>query len=107
MEFLPSPPAALSSYIPLAEHQAQTPSSFFSGPPVLHHHCKSATFVVHQSEIAESEAVQRFVENAKEAQADEANGASNGQQLDGEHEEQRMVNVRGVEVFVTSEYALS
>ena len=121
MEFLPSPPAALSSYVPLAEHQAQTPASFFTGPPVLYHHCKSATFVIHQSEIAESEAVKRFVETAGEARGDEVNGATNGEQPNGkqpdgeqpngeqpngEHEQQGLVNVRGVKVFVTSEYAL-
>lgn len=31
-------PPALDSFTPLAEHQAQTPTSFFGAKPVLHYH---------------------------------------------------------------------
>lgn len=31
-------PPALDSFTPLAEHQSQTPASFYSAKPVLHYH---------------------------------------------------------------------
>lgn len=34
-------PVDLSKYTSLAEHQSQTPSSFFDAPPILHLHCEN------------------------------------------------------------------
>lgn len=31
-------PPALGDYVPLSEHQSQTPATFFGGKPVLHYH---------------------------------------------------------------------
>lgn len=33
-------PPALDSFTPLAEHQSQTPASFYGAKPVLHYHCE-------------------------------------------------------------------
>jgi nucleotide-sensitive chloride channel 1A len=39
-------PPALDSFTSLADHQAQTPSSFFDAKPVLHHHIVGARVLV-------------------------------------------------------------
>ena len=33
------------SFVPLSEHQEQTPGTFFGGRPVLHYHCLAAKLV--------------------------------------------------------------
>ena len=33
------------SFVPLSEHQEQTPGSFFGGRPVLHQHCPASKLV--------------------------------------------------------------
>ncbi|KAJ5794967.1 hypothetical protein N7457_001566 [Penicillium paradoxum] len=50
MEVLTNSPEA-SSFVPLAEHQSRTPTSFYSGPPVLYHHSQRCKIVVLEREL--------------------------------------------------------
>ncbi|KAL2131045.1 hypothetical protein VTI74DRAFT_5608 [Chaetomium olivicolor] len=44
-------PFALSDYTPLAEHQEQTPDSFYDGKPVLHYHATGAKAWIPKSQL--------------------------------------------------------
>jgi nucleotide-sensitive chloride channel 1A len=46
-----------SSFVPITEHQAQTPASFFSGPPVLHLLLKNSTVIISKAQIEEHAAL--------------------------------------------------
>lgn len=50
MEALTTSPET-ASFVPLAEHQSRTPSSFYSGPPVLYHHSQRCKIVVLEREL--------------------------------------------------------
>lgn len=43
-------PPSLDDYIPLAEHQSRTPSTFYGGKPVLHYHTTGAKAVLPASQ---------------------------------------------------------
>jgi hypothetical protein len=91
MEIIRSPPEA-SSFVPLAEHQSRTPSSFYSGPPVLYHHSQRCKIVILERELLATPAL-----NALRGQ-DAAN--SGGASQDDEDKE---VAISGVDTWVTSE----
>lgn len=42
---------ALGSFTPLAEHQSQTPSTFFSTKPILHFHSTAVRVLVPRSQV--------------------------------------------------------
>lgn len=44
-------PFVLSDYIPLSEHEEQTPDSFFDGKPVLHYHATGVKAWVAKSRL--------------------------------------------------------
>ncbi|KAK4122154.1 glycosyltransferase family 31 protein [Parathielavia appendiculata] len=44
-------PFALSDYVPLSEHQEQTPDSFYDGKPVLHYHTTGAKAWIPRSQL--------------------------------------------------------
>ena len=99
MEFLATSPPPLSSYIPLADHQSSTPSSFFAGPPVLYHHCKSATLLVPSDDVTEDSAVKQFCASASSVEL-----TGNGRGIPRpEGEREGDIKVEGVEIFVTSQ----
>ncbi|KAL8870391.1 MAG: hypothetical protein Q9174_003557 [Haloplaca sp. 1 TL-2023] len=60
MEILHSSPSN-DQFTPLADHQSQTPASFYSGPPVLHHHSQSAQLSVNSQDLALSPALSALV----------------------------------------------
>jgi hypothetical protein len=41
----------LGDYIPLSEHQEQTPDSFYDGKPVLHYHATGAKAWIPKSQL--------------------------------------------------------
>ena len=43
---------ALDSFTPLAEHQSQTPSTFFGTKPILHFHSTAVRVLVPRSQLA-------------------------------------------------------
>lgn len=91
MEILHSPPSS-STFIPLAEHQSQTPESFYSGPPVLHHLSRGCKIVILDQDLKSSPALSGLQAGG--------NGSTNGEDGDGDKE----VIVEGVDVWIASEY---
>ena len=98
MEIIHEEPRA-SSYVPVSEHQSQTPSSFYSGPVVLYHESSSADLVILDSELASSPALSKLADDKIPSAA-----ATNGDA--GEHQGEEIV-VPGVDIWVTSEYVLN
>lgn len=94
MEVIRSSPEA-SSFVPLAEHQSRTPSSFYSGPPVLYHHSQRCKIVILERELLATPAL-----NALRGQEAVSNGATNQDQQDDDEKE---VAISGVDTWVTSE----
>ena len=91
MEVLSSAPES-SSFVPLAEHQSRTPSSFYSGPPVLHYHSQRCKIVILERELLASSALNAL-------RGENATSASITTQDDDEKE----VAIDGVDAWVTSE----
>jgi len=94
METLNTAPEA-SAFVPIAEHQSRTPSSFYSGPPVLHYHSQRCKLV-----ILERDLIANPVLNALRGENATTNGAS--AQAD-EDEESTEVAIEGVDTWVGSE----
>jgi len=44
---------SLDSFTPLAEHQAQTPSTFFNAKPILHFHATAVRVLVPRSQLSQ------------------------------------------------------
>ena len=99
MEILHDAPSA-SFFTSLSVHQSQTPDSFFSGPPVLYHYSPSATLSLHTSDLTSATILSRLAEGGYRP----ANGISTT--VNGgveEHEIDEEIEIRGVDVWVTSE----
>ncbi|PLN81586.1 regulator of volume decrease after cellular swelling-domain-containing protein [Aspergillus taichungensis] len=90
MESLHTPPET-SSFVLLADHQARTPSSFHSGPPVLHYHSKACKLVIQDSDLAASPALASL--------RGQAAAGVNGSAPEGENQ----LVIEGVDVWVTSD----
>ncbi|KAL8645513.1 MAG: hypothetical protein Q9226_007269, partial [Calogaya cf. arnoldii] len=60
MEVLDNAPTE-NQFTPLSMHQSQTPSSFHSGPPVLHHHSPSTTIAINSHDLESAPAFQKLV----------------------------------------------
>lgn len=86
-ELLRTAPAA-DNFIPLSEHQAQTPGSFFGGRPVLHLHS--------------SEAALRVLKADLDQRPDFAALRQGGSSVEGDADAD--VEIDGVSVWVTSRY---
>lgn len=94
MDVIRSSPDA-SSFVPLAEHQSRTPSSFYSGPPVLYHHSQRCKIVILERELLATPAL-----NALRGQDAVNNSAASQDQQEGDEKE---VTISGVDTWVTSE----
>ncbi|KAL1876631.1 hypothetical protein Plec18167_005038 [Paecilomyces lecythidis] len=106
MEVLRSPPST-SSFVPLAEHQARTPASFYSGPPVLHYVSKRCKVVILERDLLAAPAINAM---RGESSSNTANGNENG--VNGSNqaavsqngdEEGKEVVIDNIDVWVTSE----
>ncbi|OQE22674.1 hypothetical protein PENFLA_c012G05017 [Penicillium flavigenum] len=93
MEAINSSPEA--SFVPLAEHQSRTPSSFYSGPPVLYHHSQRCKIVILERELLASPAL-----SALRGQGGADNSAASQNQQDGDEKE---VVISDVDIWVTSD----
>lgn len=93
MEIIHESPSE-SSFVPLSEHQSQTPQSFYSGPPVLHNYSPDARLVLDESEIVGSEALLRITGRAEQAgnTADETTQDRVGE----------VVVISGVDIWIVS-----
>lgn len=101
MEVLHEAPA-LDSFVPLAEHQATTPASFHSGPPVLHYFSDQCKVIVLDDELQTAPALSSFVAKAanlapanEEEPQDETNGPGPAQK-----------SLVDVDIWVTSDKLL-
>ena len=113
MEIIHQPPTP-SSFTPLLTHQSQTPSSFYSGPPVLHHHSPSASLFFHASDLSAAPALSGLANGARRrvngsaAAVDVAvNGHGAAEEREGDEDdnedEDEEFEIEGVDVWVTSE----
>lgn len=96
MEPLQSAPEE-SSFVLLADHQARTPVSFHSGPPVLHYHSKRCKVIILDRDLRSVPAL-----NAIRPPDQAVNGAGNAAPAENAEEDKEIV-VEGVDVWVTSE----
>jgi len=103
-----------SQFSSLSEHQSRTPSSFYSGPPILYHHSPGATLLIHASELDASPTLSALAIGAQRTSNGTAapaafNGIGNGNGGAEESAEgggtDEEIEIRGIEVWVTSEYA--
>lgn len=81
-----------SAFVPLAEHQSRTPSSFHSGPPVLHYHSQRCKVVILERDLLDTPTL-----NALRGEST-ANGDENAAADD-----EKEVAIEGVDTWVTSE----
>lgn len=98
MEVLNSAPTE-SQFTPLSTHQSQTPSSFYSGPPVLYHRSPSTTILINSHELESAPAFQKLVSPQQRSNGS-AHPATEDESEDLGHE----ITIRGVDIWVTSEY---
>ncbi|RAK98920.1 Voldacs domain-containing protein [Aspergillus ibericus CBS 121593] len=91
METLTTPPDT-TSFIPLAEHQSRTPSSFHSGPAVLYSHHQNCKLVILERDVLAIPAL-----SALRGSPSTANGTSSTT------DEDKEIVIEGVNVWVTSE----
>lgn len=97
METIHDAPTA-TSFVPLSTHQAQTPDSFFTEPPVLYHHSPSTKLSVQSSELLHAPIIAKLFEN-ETPQTNGSAGTTNGDR----EGEDRELSLEGIDVWVTSE----
>jgi nucleotide-sensitive chloride channel 1A len=82
----------VESFIPLSEHQSQTPGTFFGGRPVLHYHSLGAKLLISKSQYDQFAALHELKNaNGQNGSSEQQNGASSGD-----------VTITGVDAWVTS-----
>ncbi|PYH98642.1 hypothetical protein BO71DRAFT_480153, partial [Aspergillus ellipticus CBS 707.79] len=88
-----------NTFVPLAEHQSRTPSSFHSGPAVLHYHQQNCTLVVSERDLLSIPALNalRDASTTTAATAAPTNGHTDDDIPDKE------IVIPGVSVWVTSD----
>ncbi|KAL8967497.1 MAG: hypothetical protein Q9183_002894 [Haloplaca sp. 2 TL-2023] len=89
-------------FTPLAAHQSQTPASFYSGPPVLHHHSPSTQLSINSTDLARSPALAAIVPKPQP----QTNGATSNQEGTDEDHTTHEVIVPDIDVWVSSEKLL-
>ena len=98
MEILRDIPQS-SAFTPLAEHQSQTPASFYSGPAVLYYHSADCKILIQSHDLGSASPLSNLsVGNAPATNGHSTNGGS-GDTGEEDHE----VSISGVEVWVTSQ----
>ncbi|KAL9019641.1 MAG: hypothetical protein Q9185_003106 [Variospora sp. 1 TL-2023] len=97
MEVLHAAPTE-GHFTPLSTHQSQTPFSFYSGPPVLHHHSPAASLVIGSSDLKNNAAFASFALSSE----GQSNGTTQGSADRPGNGEDREVRIEGVDVWVTS-----
>lgn len=80
------------TFTALADHQSETPTTFFGSKPVLHYHSPNATIVVAKSQCDEFD----ILRDLQASTTTEVAGTSNGDSV------AEMVTITGVDAWVTS-----
>lgn len=98
IELITSEPA-IGDFVPLAEHQAQTPDTFFHGKPVLYFHCTGALITIAKDQLDANVAISGLISSETSA----AEGAPPADENAPSHS----ASATGtVDVWVTSECVL-
>ncbi|KAL8735755.1 MAG: hypothetical protein Q9166_000618 [cf. Caloplaca sp. 2 TL-2023] len=92
MEVLQNAPTE-SQFTPLSTHQSQTPSSFHSGPPVLHHYSPSTTILINSIDLAASSTFQKLVPSSQQ----QTNGSSHPPREEDTEDSGHEIRVEGVD----------
>jgi chloride channel, nucleotide-sensitive, 1A len=106
MEVISEAPQA-TSFVPLLEHQAATPASFYTGPPVLHYYNERCKVIILDSEASKSPALQRLAQGSEKKSTTTNGHSSEGEPDEAhvpEHETSAQCIIEDIEVWVTSEY---
>jgi len=82
---------SLSDFIPISEHESETPDTFFGGPPVLHAYSQTAKLLCGQSEYRDISALRRL---GPEQVISSTSGTAVGQEPE--------VEIDGIEIWVSS-----
>ncbi|OGM42510.1 hypothetical protein ABOM_008303 [Aspergillus bombycis] len=96
MEPLRTPPET-SSFVLLADHQSRTPSSFHSGPAVLHYHSKHCKLSILEHEL-QANPVLNSLRSADATTTANGTEAQNGSDAEGKE-----IVIDGLDVWVTSD----
>lgn len=99
MEALQTTPEA-SAFVPLAEHQSRTPSSFHSGPPVLHYHSQRCKVVILERDLLTTPALNALRVTNHTVNGGNSNPADAPPDQDAESTE---LAIDDVDTWVTSE----
>ncbi len=100
MEVLHEPPA-LDSFTPLTTHQSQTPTSFYEGPPVLHHRAQDAQLVISTHDLHSTPALSNL---RAPTDLPTRNGHTDSNH-DRDHDDPNPdIVLHGLDIYVTSEY---
>ncbi|KAL8876037.1 MAG: hypothetical protein Q9198_005694 [Flavoplaca austrocitrina] len=83
-----------SQFTPLSTHQSQTPASFHSGPPVLHHRSPSTTILINSNDLESAPAFHKL------APPQRSNGSAHAATNEDEGHE---ITINGLDIWVTSE----
>ena len=98
MEIIEAEPL-LTSYISIAEHQSRTPESFYSGPLVLYHLAKASRLAIDENDLLHNSPALLELATVFETNVATSHWHTVGSTA-------RDVSMEGVDVWVTSEYAL-
>ncbi|KAI4173435.1 MAG: hypothetical protein LQ343_002968 [Gyalolechia ehrenbergii] len=98
MEVLHTAPSE-SQFTPLSIHQSQTPSSFYTGPPVLHHFSPSSTLCINSTDLQNAPAFSTLASHTKQ----QANGSTPAPADTSSEDEGHEVRIQNVDIWVTSE----
>ncbi|KAK4991173.1 hypothetical protein LTR66_006601 [Elasticomyces elasticus] len=113
LEVIHEAPSA-DQFLPLSEHQAQTPGTFFGGKPVLHLHSPGAQLLIDKHSLESQPAFAALQRRGSEnpAAGEHVNGDSvpvtNGvhSSEDDSKDNAEDVTIKGVDVWVTSEHLI-
>jgi len=82
---------SLSDFIPISDHESETPDTFFGGPPVLHAYSPTAKLLCGQSEYGGISALRRL---GPEQIVSTTSGTAAGQDPE--------IEIDGLEIWVSS-----
>ncbi|KAL8922302.1 MAG: hypothetical protein Q9208_005272 [Pyrenodesmia sp. 3 TL-2023] len=102
MEVLHASPTE-AQFTTLSTHQSQTPSSFYTGSPVLHHLSQSTTLLISSTDLKNTPAFA----NLARPSGRQTNGSAHAPADDIAPAEDHQVKIEGVDIWVTSEYDTS
>ncbi|KAL8709744.1 MAG: hypothetical protein Q9220_005530 [cf. Caloplaca sp. 1 TL-2023] len=86
-------------FTPLSSHQSQTPASFYSGPPVLHHYSPSSTILTTSHDLASSPAITALAPRTWP----QTNGSASHTVEENSEDAGEEVSIQGIDIWVTSD----